>query len=281
MTPEAQQLVGAFRHRRISDAERVQLRRKFTGASPFPHLVLEDFVEGKPEEILPLFPSVDWSGWHRYQDDYQRAKMICQDIERMPEQMSSMMHELSAPSFLDFLADITGIRELFPDPFLEGGGLHFSGPGGVLAPHTDFHIYPRLDIYRRVNVLVYLNRDWEESYGGCLELYADPERPPERTVVPRWGTCVIFRTDDRSVHGFSQPIAEGRWRRSLAAYYYTSHETGEFSGDRNTYWRQHASFRGRQRVQLEAYRALLVGSRALAVLAHRVNPSTRAGAKPS
>jgi len=258
-----------------------ELRRSFARAAPFPHVVLDGFLRAEADEVLPSFPDQSWSGWHRYKDEYQRGKMVCRDIELIPEPFTSMIHELSSPSFLSFLEQVTGIKALIPDPFLDGGGLHCSGAGGILAPHTDFHIYPRLNLYRRLNVLVYLNPDWEVDWGGCLELYASPEdATPAATVVPRWGRCVIFRTDDRSVHGFSQPIAADRWRRSLALYYYTSTETESFSGDRSTHWRRHGSFHGVARLQFEAYRALLLGSRALSVLAHRVNPNIESRAQP-
>ena len=43
-------------------------------------------------------------------------------------------------------------------------------------------------------------------------------------------------TDDRSVHGFPEPVrGEGHWRRSIALYYYTSTEAPGFSGDTTTY----------------------------------------------
>ncbi len=136
---------------------------------------------------------------------------------------------------MSFLEAVTGIEKLIPDPYLKGGGLHLSGPGGVLVPHTDFHNYGELDLYRQLNVLVYLNPGWDESWGGCLELFED--RQAERAsskIVPTWGTCVIFRTDDLSVHGFPVPIAPGHWRRSIALYYYTARENSTFSGDSTT-----------------------------------------------
>lgn len=272
--------VAYFRHHESSPKQVDDLHREFSGAIPFPHVVLSDFVLHQPTEVLNSFPAIDWSGWQRYQDDYQRGKMICRDVEVMPPRLVDMIHELCAPSFLEFLEKVTGIEALLPDPYLEGGGLHCSGAGGILAPHTDFHVYPRLNLYRQINVLVYLNQEWEEEWGGCLELYTKGQEKPERVVVPNWGTCVIFKTDDSSVHGFSRPIVGDRWRRSIALYYYTSTETEGFSGDRNTYWTQHRTFGGLKRLRFALNRTLLFGSRGLAVMAHRVNPSLGSRRKP-
>ena len=213
-----------------------ELRARFQSARPFPHLVLDDMLR-LPPDVGDEFPPPDWDGWSGLGDTYQHNKYFCDVIERMPPTFSALIDELSRPRFLRALEKVTGIKRLIPDPYLSGGGLHLSGPGGILSPHTDFHHYRSLDIYRRVNVLVYLNQDWQESDGGCLELGdpSDPASAAERQlVVPAFGRCVIFQTDDRSVHGFPVPIADGRWRKSIALYYYTAAEASTFSGRRST-----------------------------------------------
>jgi hypothetical protein len=264
----------SFRFHRCDDATVESLAKKFHEARPFPHIVLDDVIEGDRAKVTQSFPDVDWAGWHKFQDGYQVGKMYCQDIERIPPPWDAMLRELCEPAFLSFLERVTGIDALIPDPYLEGGGLHCSAPGGILAPHTDFHIYRRLNLYRHVNVLVYFNEAWAESDGGCLELYAHAGGDPEVTVVPTWGRCVIFRTDDHSIHGFSKPVvSHGRWRRSLALYYYTSQESPEYSGDTTTYWRTHGDHTGAGRARLAIYRGLIFASRSLAYLAHRLNPN--------
>jgi hypothetical protein len=89
------------------------------------------------------FPDADWHGWQHYRDEHQGGKLICSDMRAMPSRVRALVQELSAPPFLDFLQALTGIDALIPDPYLEGGGLHMSGPGATLTPHTDFHVYTR------------------------------------------------------------------------------------------------------------------------------------------
>ena len=256
----------------------LELSREFAVAAPFPHVVIEGAV-ADTGRLLSDFPAEEWAGWHRYRDEYQLAKMICSDIDAIPGSIAGFIQELNGPAFLAFLERVSGIEKLIPDPYLEGGGLHCSGPGGVLATHTDFHLYKRLDLYRRLNVLVYLNGEWDESWGGCLELYtpgADgADQAPARVVIPRGGTMVIFRTDDRSAHGFNRPIAEGKWRRSVALYYYTAEEAADYSGDTNTYWRQDRERSRRRRARQHAYNALIFLSRSVAFVAHRIDPKMR------
>lgn len=244
---------------------------QYAAGAPFPHIVLDEMLLAKPE-ILEGFPARDWPNWQTLGDSYQVEKYTCNDISLIPEPFRTLINELSAPAFLRALEKLTGIDKLIPDPYLAGGGLHLSGPGGILAPHTDFHIYDRLGLYRRVNVLIYLNEDWDESYGGCLEL-GEPGKVTA-TVVPRWGRMMVFTTDDKSIHGFPKPIAEGRWRRSVALYYYTAEEAANFSGDSTTHWREHGAQKGIVRkARFGVFKVLLQASRAFSLLAHLANPN--------
>lgn len=248
---------------------------------PFPHLVLDNFVAIPPSEVTSAFPDLEWPGWRGFNDAYQFNKRQCAEINRLPPLFQAMVHDLCGPAFLNFLERITGIRGLIPDPYLIGGGLHSSGPGGVLAPHADFHHYPRLELYRRINVLVYFNPEWEAEFGGLLELYEKHAKQPEREVVPEFGRMVVFLTDDRSIHGFTRPITgTEKWRNSLALYYYTSEETRQFSGDGDTHWQAHGKLTGVHLARLIAYKVLLRTSRVFSMLAHRANPNFRSDAAP-
>lgn len=251
----------------------------FATGDPFPHVVVDSVLDEAANDLVECFPSPEWTGWRRYGDDYQPNKLICSDIEAIPPTLRTVIEEFHAPRFLEWLEALTGIDALLPDPYLEGGGLHCSGPGGVLTPHTDFHIYPRLNLYRRVNVILYLNPGWNASDGGCLELFHKGSRVATRRIVPEWGTMVVFRTDDRSVHGFPAPVADGRWRRSIALYFYTAADTSEFAGDTNTYWQAHGAAQGVRAARLKLYQALLYTSRACSWAAHRINPNLGARAR--
>ena len=245
---------------------------EFAQAEPFPHVVIDELIDLDPD-ILSTFPTIEWAGWAGLGDKYQIGKLSCDDIDAIPEPYRSMIFEMSSPRFLRALESLTGIEKLLPDPYLVGGGLHMSGAGGILAPHTDFHIYDRADLYRRINLILYLCPEWARADGGCLNLYDHAGHPAEE-VVPAWGRAVIFRTDDKSVHGFPIPVAEGRTRRSVALYYYTATEAVDFSGDSTTYWRDHGVQQGFVRkARLRVFRLLLQTSRAFSLAAHLVNPN--------
>jgi hypothetical protein len=250
------------------------MSRLYAGARPFPHAVLDDLLSPTVTSEMIKFPDFSWPGWQQFRDGYQFGKRTCNDIQLFPAVLRSLVYEACEPRFLRFLEQLTGINGLIPDPHLTGGGLHSSGQGGILAPHTDFHIYDELSLYRRLNLIIYFNDGWTESDGGALELSAKGERSPTVSVVPTFGRAVVFNTDDGSVHGFTRPVREGRRRNSLALYYYTAKETRHFSGDRTTHWQAHGSHGPVHRLRVGMYRTLLLASRVLSRLAHIANPNT-------
>ena len=255
-----------------SEAQLAEWTEQFSSASPFPHMVIDEFV-ANGHELSQLFPSEDWEGWNAMGDRYQAGKRSCDDIDLIPAGLREMIIHLNSPCTLRTLERITGIPRLLTDPYLYGAGLHASGPGGVLAPHSDFH-HHALGLYRRLNLLVYLNEGWRAEDGGALELYPDAAaRETPKSVVPVAGRAVLFVTDDRSVHGFTKPVAPGKERRSIALYYYTAAEAPEFSGDSTTLWRHTGDHGGVDRLRLLMRRVLLKISREFSKLAYLVDPN--------
>jgi 2OG-Fe(II) oxygenase superfamily len=211
----------------------VELSQAFKNASPFPHIVLDLDLDPK---LMFEFPNVDWLHWDRYGDGHQKGKRICSELSHIPTALKCVIEELHSSEVLTWLESLSGVGALIPDPHLEGGGLHASEAGGILRTHTDFHSYRRLDVSRRLNLLVYLNDAWSSADGGALQLHRKGSETPAVEVVPTFGRVVIFETSDRSPHGFMNPIAEGKTRQSVALYYYTAKRTEGFDGDANTYW---------------------------------------------
>lgn len=257
-------------------SEPEKLLKDFRAAKPFPHLVIDQFIESWGA-LNESFPESSWTFWRSLGDVYQRNKFTCSDIAKMPESLRNAFHELSSPSFLHLLEKVTGIEGLIPDPYLEGGGLHLSLGGGQLTPHTDFHVYEKLGLFRRLNLIVYLSENWQSGDGGELELSTPGDLSPMVIVEPIGGRAVIFETTDTSVHGFRNLVREGTCRPSLAVYYYTSYETDGFSGDQTTHWRDHGNVSWHRRPRFLAYKVLMKVSRLFSIAAHVVNPNQGLG----
>jgi 2OG-Fe(II) oxygenase superfamily len=244
----------------------------FRNARPFKHLVFDDLVVPEvKQELVRSFPSDDWFGWKDIDHEHQRKKLACDNQLVIPEPLDRLISELNSGPFISWLEHVTEIEGLTPDPHLEGGGLHMSVPGGWLTPHTDFHVGKNRLLYRRLNLLLYLNENWSEQNNGALELWDKGKDCIARQIPPEAGRCVIFETNDESMHGFSKPLL-GRRRCSVALYYYTAAQPNRYSGDGATYWRTHTieTDNSRDWMRLRAQRALLLSARMLSGVSWRL-----------
>jgi len=221
-------------------------RHSYAISQPFPHVVLDDFLPPDVlEAVLAEFPSPAQSAWRRYDQDTER-KLAITDDELMGDATRHLLAEFSGHAFVVFLEVLTGIEGVIPDPHFRGGGLHQIERGGFLKIHADFNVYDRLRLDRRINVLLYLNMDWREEYGGHFELWDASTMSQCGRILPTFNRCVIFNTTDTSYHGHPEPLTcpTGWTRKSLALYYYTNgrpeHEQADPHG---TLFRQRADER--------------------------------------
>lgn len=200
------------------------LKNSYQSADPFPHIVIDDVFD--PEFLRAIsreFPDLNDSDLHY--DNPNERKSASKGEGRMGPHAKSLIHFLNSGPMLEFLQELTGIREkLLPDPYLEGGGYHQIYPGGYLKIHVDFHKHRALQLDRRLNVLVYLNEGWQESYGGHFELWTRDKSKCAARILPVFNRMVIFSTTDYSWHGHPDPLTcpENRSRKSLALYYFTN-----------------------------------------------------------
>jgi Rps23 Pro-64 3,4-dihydroxylase Tpa1-like proline 4-hydroxylase len=201
-----------------------KLVEAYRSNTPFPHIVLDNFLN--PEILkraVEVFPDLKSGEWINYVHVNER-KYGKTELESFPAVIRAMIQELNSDRFIQFLTQLTGIPGLFADSSLEGGGLHQSEQGGYLNIHADFLSHPHHPSWqRRVNVLIYLNPNWQESYGGHLELWDKRMRRCVHRVLPIFNRCVIFNTDADSFHGHPEPLTcpVGVTRKSIALYYFT------------------------------------------------------------
>lgn len=207
-------------------AERgAELQGAHLGADPFPHTVIDDFL---PREIVRYcqdnFPGQLGAQGEEYARDQERFKRSFQPDELDDPVLRNLFYHFNSLPFVKLVERITGIRGLIPDPYFVGGGFHETRTGGHLSMHADFNHHKPMDLERRVNVLIYLNEDWKDGYGGELELWDEEMKECRQRIVPVAGRCVMFNTTGQSWHGHPAPVAhpDGTPRRSIALYYYSA-----------------------------------------------------------
>jgi hypothetical protein len=230
-------------------------RDRFRTAEPFPHIVLDDFLpEWVLDNVLTEFPKPGEVPWKKF-DKATSKKLASEGDTLFGEFTRHLLAQFNSAVFLGFLERLTGIDGLVPDPYFEGGGLHQIERDGFLKVHADFNWQPKLRLDRRLNAIAYLNRDWQESYGGALELWDRNMTHAERKVLPVFNRFVVFATTDYSYHGHPEPLTcpPDRTRRSLALYYYTNGRPAEeITAEHSTLYRSRPGERhGRTRRTME------------------------------
>ncbi|WP_380872993.1 hypothetical protein ACFB49_38840 [Sphingomonas sp. DBB INV C78] len=208
-------------------AEGAKRAGAYAAAQPFPHAVIDDFLDTDLlRRVIAQFPSTQ--GRDHFDRSQERLK-----YQFHPETIESglirnLLAELNSDAFIRFVEGISGIKGLIPDPYYSGGGLHETKAGGHLSVHADFNIHGRMKVERRLNLLIYLNDDWPSEYGGNLELWDQAMTGAQESVAPLIGRAVLFNTSLDSFHGQPEPLLcpPDRARRSIALYYYTAFPEG-------------------------------------------------------
>jgi Rps23 Pro-64 3,4-dihydroxylase Tpa1-like proline 4-hydroxylase len=205
---------------------------KYASAKPFPHIYFDNFLPVEPlEAALAAFPEPRALPWNEFSNANEK-KLAFDKVEKLPAPIRDILFFLNSRPMVNFLEVLTGIKGVIPDPHYVGGGLHQIKPGGHLEVHVDFNNHDQLHLDRRINVLVYLNKNWEESYGGHFELWDTEMKAAEVKILPLFNRCAIFSTTETSYHGHPTPLScpPDRARKSIATYYYSNgrpaHEIG-------------------------------------------------------
>jgi len=215
------------------------LARQYRLNEPCPHVLIKDFLE--PAAALAMaaqFPRAASEAWTQYKHANEN-KLGMAKRQLFPPAIAAVTDELNSPEFVAWISELTGIPHLMADPMLEGGGLHQSGPGGYLNVHTDFSMHHfHTNWRRRVNLILYLNPEWPEEWGGALELWEQKMARCAAKYPPLLNHALIFTTDERSLHGFPDPLTcpHGQSRKSLALYYYTIESDQKITGHSTDYF---------------------------------------------
>jgi len=212
---------------------------QFQSNTPFPHVYIDNFVDPKLLKLIEQeVVEANYEGKCNIKG--KKKKFACfyrsyKNGERNQSLKLGVFSEdqfgiftrfmflmLKSSSFTTFLEDISGLRDVIPDPHFRGSGLHSTAPGGFLRVHADFNLYEQYKLDRRINVFLFLNSKWEKNWGGALELWPVNMSSCEKKIQPIFNRLVIFKSTDFSFHGYTDPLTSPIPRRSMAMYYYTN-----------------------------------------------------------
>ena len=170
----------------------LSLHDTYTKAQPYPHISMDNFIP--IEDIRLCVKEIEafdeWGYDLAVQKQHQQHKYFYPwktiNTESGPKydiEDTKKVFSLKAPvcwkwlcyfnseEFIKSLENLTGIKDLMPDWGFAGGGMHNIESGGKLAVHSDFNNHPYGLGWRRINLLVYLNEDWQKEWGGTLQVW--------------------------------------------------------------------------------------------------------------
>lgn len=217
-------------------------REAYRTGQPYPHAVFDGFLgKARALELAESFPGPEHAAWMRRDYREQAARMgqlQRSGFEGVAAPLRHLLNELTAMAFLDFLGALTGIAGLIADPHYRAAGPSLTLPGGHLALHADFNRDRTRHLERKVTVLYYLSPDWQPEWGGALELWNEPRSRCEQSYLPELDRLIVMDHGDTFWHGHPQPLAcpEGRYRASVAAYYYVAAPSPDEANSHGAIW---------------------------------------------
>ncbi len=205
----------------------------FRVGKPFPHVVINNAYDPvRLGEVLTHWPADGWK-------QFQKGKRAHNQPDSVVKPVAELMRLGTDSALVNWLRELVGIDDLQGDPSLHGGGLHEVESGGSLGMHVDFNRND--DLYRRVNAILYVNRNWREEWGGALELWDRPTDPARKLIIPPvFNRLVIFEASEHSWHGHPKPLQCPEWtsRKSVAWYFYSQTPHPSYQHDHSTVYVQ-------------------------------------------
>jgi len=210
------------------------LQPKFVSASPFNHVIIDNFWEDSvAQQLVAEIPDHDSIDWTVHYQNALEDKKACNHWDRFPATTYRAFTYLNSPEFVKIIEQIVGHDGVLTDIGLHGGGWHSHHKGGKLNVHLDYSIHPKLKLQRHYNLIIYMTPDWNKKWNGGLELWShnlETNQPKELidTVENRFNRAVLFDTTQNAWHGLPENLTcpDGVYRKSMAVYYLTQPKDG-------------------------------------------------------
>jgi 2OG-Fe(II) oxygenase superfamily len=202
-----------------------EIKTAYRNAKPFPHVVLDGlFFESSLEPMLSEIGDMSGEQWVNVDRDPRERTVRMRSAAEMREAGAHIVGIVHSAAFLYFLTEITGIRQLLPDPYLQGGGFAVMRRGDYFDVHADRSVAYETGLTRRVAMIIYLNKAWQPEYHGELELWSPGGKRAEVSVEPLFNRTIFFEVAYPNFHGVPAPLAcpSDRTRQSFIVYYHTA-----------------------------------------------------------
>jgi len=214
-------ITGALNKQAINPASVDKFRTEFADAKPYKHIIIENFLqEDVANSLYDHFPKM--TELRKHYKGINENKSEGSSFDNYHADFVKVLEAIKSDEFVQWLEQVTQIDDLLLPDDHRGAGVHQGRNGSFLDIHVDFSVHPVLNLHRRLNLLIFLNKNWKDEYGGHLELWNEDVTKLEKKVLPSFNRAVIFQTTDTSYHGYDViKIPEDESRKSIYSYYYS------------------------------------------------------------
>ena len=205
---------------------------------PFNHCVIDNFfTQSIATKLCQSFPKYNSKIYHVYKNKLEDKK-TCNNWNNFDNLTYETFRQLNSESFINLIGDNINCK-LLSDPGLHGGGWHIHANNGNLNPHLDYTIHPKTNLQRRINLIVYLEKNYKAVYGGHLGLWEHNKETGQpgkliKEIFPKYNRAIIFDTSQNSWHGLSKKVnlPKDIYRKSIAIYYLCTPKENHLSNKR-------------------------------------------------
>jgi hypothetical protein len=202
-----------------------EIKTQYKNARPFPHVVMDDlFSEQALDPLLTEIAAMSGDRWTNVDRDPRERTVRMRSAVEMGAAGERLLGIVHSAAFLYMLSEITGVGQLLPDPYLQGGGYALMRRGDYFDVHADRNVAYDTGLTRRLAMIVFLNKAWKPEYNGQLELWTPDAKRREVSIDPLFNRTVLFQVAYPNFHGVPAPLAcpTERIRQSFIVYYHTA-----------------------------------------------------------
>lgn len=194
-------------------------------------------------ERQKLLKKQDLMGHESYKEGYNPSNnRICDrlqgDISEYPY-ISLLLDKFYSTEFVSKISEISGVKDIVVDLGRKSTGLHVGKCGAFIDVHCDHTWNQYINAYNCVNLILFVNKEWQEIWNGHLEFWDESCKERVDVISPIWNRMVIWTNTSKSWHGYPAPLAcpENHFRKSLAIFYYTFNVPDGFDKRNSATWR--------------------------------------------
>ena len=226
------------------------LKKEFFEASPFPFIVLDNFLSDDYFNEMSQFLQIGIQP--KLGKNFKTVVELNKSISlnsALPVYISNIVEELNKPSWIKNLKELTGIESLVATK--NGNSLlanyHEMSQGGLLGSHVDHSFEPELGLPHVLNIVLYLSSDWDINFGGGTLLFDKFGAEVIKKVDYKPNRAIVFLHTPYSFHGVDKLTGNGSIVRKTLYVDYYSESLDPFKDMKfkfsNKYFRHGTTFR--------------------------------------